>query len=229
MRRLFPLLLLASLSPAMAEDQPPPNLAASEQANEQASGQGTQGGVARLFLSHQLYALGTAAKDPLTVLNAARLAASVALAETPRAHETSVNAAETLPLHMHSPDQMFDTAAMLSAQDDGLLDMVDASRREAGFIPNVTVISTESTLAAAQTDIWHQSFFGESLAEIAILGAAANTFDLRVTDENSNPICLGAGADTAQYCSFYPAENGAFQIHVTNRGTAAIPYLLVTN
>ena len=54
MTRLAFVILLATLSPAMAQDQPPPNLTT--------AGQGAQGGVARLFLSHQLFGLGTAAK-----------------------------------------------------------------------------------------------------------------------------------------------------------------------
>lgn len=221
MRHLSLLIFLASLSPALAQDQQPPNLAA--------TGQGSPGGVARLYLSQQLYSLGLANNDALSVLNAARLAASVALTETPRTRETRGEAPSQSSPEMLSPDQMFDAAARLSAQDEGLLDLVDRARREAEFIPSVTVISTASTLAPAQTDTWRQPFFGQSLAELAVIGDAANPLDLRVTDADGNPLCLGAGTETARYCNFYPAENGQFQIAVTNLGDTAISYVLVTN
>lgn len=221
MRHLSLLIFLASLSPAMAQDQQPPNLVP--------TAQGSPGGVARLYLSQQLYSLGLANNDALSVLNAARLAASVVLTETPRTRETNGEAPSPSSPRMLSPDQMFDAAARLSAQDDGLLDLVDAARREAKFFPVVTVISTTSTLAPARTDTWRQPFFGQSLAEIAVIGDAQNPLDLRVTDTNGNPLCLGAGTEAARYCSFYPAENGQFQIVVTNLGDAAFSYALVTN
>ena len=105
MTRQFLLILLATQSPAWAEDRHAPNL--------MASGSGTQGGVARAFLSRQLYALGQANKDTITVLNAARLAASVTLLDTPRAHETAGDPASITAPNPITAAQMFDTAAAL--------------------------------------------------------------------------------------------------------------------
>lgn len=216
------LVLLAALAvPAVAQQQPTPNLAL--------QGQGAQGGVARIAFAHQLYAFGLANKDALTVLNAARLAASVTLTDTPRPKDSTADPAAIAAPPPLSPAQMFDTAATLAAADEALLDLVDASKREATFAPPVSVVSTTSILAPAQTDAWPVSFFGGSLAELAILGDRSGTLDLRVTDDNGALACLDAGASAAVYCGFYPADNGTFVISVTNKGTAAIAYMLLTN
>lgn len=222
MRIWFSLVLLAALVvPALAQDQTTPNLAR--------QGQGSQGGVARIAFAHQLYSLGLANKDALSVLNAARLAASVTLTDTPRAHETTGEPADATPLPQLSPAQMFDAAAIIAAEDEGMLDLVDASRREATFIPTVTVVSSPSTLAPTQTDTWTLPFFGGSLAELALLSDMTGALILRVADENGNSVCTGTAASTAPYCSFYPAENGTFLISVTNNADAAIAYQLLTN
>lgn len=219
--RLCLILLCTVALPAAAQDQPAPNFAA--------EGQGLPGGVERIAFAQHLYALGLANKDALTVLNAARLAASVTLNDTPRAHETTGDTAEIAAVAALSPAQMFDSAASLAAQDEGLLDLIDASKREATFTPIISVVSTASTLAAAQTDAWPLLFFGGSLAEVAILGGLSGTLDLQVTDENGNLVCKGAGASAVAYCGFYPVANGIFIVSVTNSASAAITYQLLTN
>ncbi len=222
MTRLFPLILLATLAlPATAQDTPAPNLTT--------NGKGTQGGVARLVLAHHLYALGRANKDPLTVLNAARLAASVTSTDSMRAKETAGDPSATAPSSPTTPAQMFDTAATLAAENEALLDLVDASRSEAAFAPLTGVVRTASTLPASQTETWPVPFFGASLAELAIIGDSSGNLDLLVTDEFGNPVCQDSGpADTA-YCSFYPAQNGTFKIIVKNNSSAANTYVLLTN
>ncbi len=222
MTRYFPLILLAALaSPTTAQDIPAPNLAT--------EGKGTQGGVARLVLARQLYAFGRANKDPLTVLNAARLAASVTPTDTPRAKETTGDASATAAPDIARHTQMFDTAAGLAAENEGLLDLIDISRREAAFAPVTGVVITTSTLTAAQTETWPVPFFGASLAELAIIGDGSGNLDLAVTDDFGNQICQDTGpADTA-YCSFYPAQNGTFKIIVENTSSTANTYHLLTN
>ena len=221
MTRLSILFLLAALSPAAAQDQPVPNLTT--------AGRDAPGGVARMFAAHQLYALGLANKDPLTVLNAARLAASVTLTDTARPHETAGTPSKTGAAKPTSPAEMFATATTLAAENDALLDLIDASRREAPFIPLTTVVSSKSSFAGEETDVWPVPFYGAALAEVAILGNGTSNLDLKISDENGNPVCQDVGpADTA-YCSFYPAQNGSFLITVSNAGPAANGYLLLTN
>lgn len=161
MTRLAFVILLATLSPAMAQDQPPPNLTT--------AGQGTQGGVARLFLSHQLFALGTAAKDPLTVLNAARLAASVTRTETTRAPDTAheINAAAVQ--QPTSPADMFAAATTLAAENETLLDLIDTVRRETNYAPATVAVGSVGTISPAATQTWPVPFYGATLAEVAIL------------------------------------------------------------
>ena len=219
--KLCLILICAVACPAIAQDQPAPNFIA--------EGQGVPGGVARIAFAHHLYALGLANKDALTVLNAARLAASVTLTDTPRAHKATGDPAEIADASALPPAQMFDSAASLAALDEGLLDLIDASKREAAFTPIISVVSTTSTLAAAQTDAWTLSFFGGSLAELAILGDLSGNLGLQVTDETGNLVCKGAGASTVAYCSFNPAVNATFTASVTNKSSAAITYQLLTN
>jgi hypothetical protein len=221
MARLSVLILLTALSPAMAQDQPPPNLTT--------TGRGTQGGVARLILAHQLYALGMPYKDPLSVLNAARLAASVVLTNTNRPHETTGSPVTTSAPNPLSPAQMFDAATTLAAENDALLDLIDALRREVAFAPVTKVVSTKSSLAPDQTDTWPIPFFGASLAEVAIVGSSAGNLDFRLTDENGNLVCQDIGPSDTAYCSFYPAQNGTFLITVNNTGPGTNAYLLLTN
>ena len=219
MIRFSVLILLSALSPAFGQDQP----------NLVTDGGGTPGGVARLILSHRLYALGQASKDPLTVLNAARLAASVSLADTQRVADTTealVGASASSPV---GSTEMFATAEALAAENEALLDLIDALRRDAVFAPDTVANSTPSTLAASQTVAWPIPFFGASLAEIGILGNGASNLDLRVVDENGHPVCLDISPGDIAYCSFYPARNGSFLVSVTNTGGAPDRYFLLTN
>ncbi len=221
MTRISALLLLALLSPASAQDQVP--------ANHMTLGQGSQGSVARLVLAHHLFAFGKTQKDPLTVLNAARLAASVVLIETRRPHEVTGEAAKIGQANVTTPATMFDTASLLAVGDDPLLDLIETVRGAARFAPTADAVSTTSSLSAAQTETWPIAFFGASLAEIAILGEAASALDLRVTDQSGNLVCQDIGPEVANYCSFYPAENGTFLVTVLNAGSATGTYLLLSN
>lgn len=219
--RLLLSLAIALGAPAIAQDQPAANLTT--------KGQGAQGGVARLVLAHQLYALGRANKDPLTVLNAARLAASVTLTDTPRTHETSGDPAPIAATNTATPANMFEIATTLAAENEALLDLIDASSQELNFAPLATAISTASTLTPMQSDIWPQPFYGASLAEIAILADENSNLDLKVADEHGNLVCQDIGPSDTAYCSFYPAQNGTFLITISNTGTSANSYLLLTN
>jgi hypothetical protein len=215
------LLISATLWPAMAQDQAAPNLTT--------TGKGTQGGVAGLILAHQLYALGIANIDPLTVLNAARLATSVSLTDTARPRESSAAPATVTTSNPITPAEMFATANVLALDNEVVLDLIETSLREAPFIPLTNVISTESSVAAKQTETWPLPFFGNSLAEVAILGSGASNLHIKITDENGNPVCQDSGPSDTAYCSFYPAQNGTFLITVNNAGDSAISYLLLTN
>lgn len=221
MSRLSALILVCALSPAFGQDQTGPNLAA--------TGSGRPGGVARIVLAHQLFALGIANNDPISTLNAARLAASVTLMDMPRAAETVGDAP---PLVIPSPtttEEMFDAAAALASEDEALLDLIDASRTEAAFAPRSTAISTPAALASGETARWSLPFYGASLAEIAVLGSGAGNIDLSVLDENGTPVCQEAGPADVSYCSFYPLRNATFVVVVTNLGVASNTYLLLTN
>ena len=221
MLHLAALLFLASLPPAAAQDLPAPNLAS--------SGSGSPSGVARLVLAYQLYAIGTAYKDPLTVLNAARLAGSVTLTDTARAHETSGTPSPIAAPNPTTAAEMLASATTLAAENEALLDLIEAARRDGPFSPQANIVSTKSHIAGAGTDSWALPFFGASPAELAILGDGASNLDLRIADENGTPVCQDVGPSDTAYCSFYPARNGMFQITVINTGNGANSYLLLTN
>lgn len=222
MTRLASMFLIAALaSPATAQDISTPNLTT--------EGKGTQGGVARLVLAHNLYALGSTSIDPLTVLNAARLAASVIATDTKRAKETTSDSTATASSNPTTPTQMFASATTLAAENEALLELIDTSRREATFAPLTGVVSSTSTLDATHSDTWTVSFFGASLAELAIIGDSSGNLDLMVVDEIGNPVCLDLGPADIAYCSFYPAQNGTFSIVVQNTGSGANTYRFLTN
>ena len=218
--RIALLAFLFPAAPSWAQDPPAPNLVT--------QGRGAPGGVLRMVLARFLYTQGLVSKDTLSVLNAARLAASVTLTDTPRTKTETDDEATALSPPPPQPD-MFDAAANLATGDEALMDIVDASRREAGFAPLTNVISTQSTLQSNDQDAWPQPFFGTSLAEVAILGDSTGNLDLTVTDANGHLICRDVGPSDTSYCSFFPAQNGVFLITVQNTGAAANTYLLLTN
>ena len=86
-----------------------------------------------------------------------------------------------------------------------------------------------SRLPAGQTDVWEVPFYGDSYAEIAVLGDGDANLDVLVTDENGNTICYDVSWSDKIYCDFVPSWNGYFNVTVQNNGSKRNSYYLMTN
>ena len=183
------------------------------------------GAVALYIQAAELYALGQTAKDPLTVLTAARLLRGLTLTDTARSPDPAP--AATTPLTPLDPQTLLDTARSLDA-GQSYTDLIAQVTTEAQVRPQA-LRGTVARLAPGATQTWTLPFFGGTYAELAILGDGAGNLDLLVTADNGSQICLDKGnADTA-FCGFALRDNGSVTVTVNNTGTTPDTYTLLTN
>ncbi len=196
------------------------------------AGTGTRGGVATLALAQDLYALGVANKDALTVLTAAKLTASVDV--KPVEQKKTTEGTETAGQE-DGTDAPVDAATMmatakeLAGEDDVLAGLIEDAEAEGARGRVGGASSTLSRLPAGRTDVWEIPFYGNSYAEIAVLGDGDADLDVVVADENGNTICYDVSWSDKVYCDFSPAWNGYFYVTVENTGSKRNSYYIVTN
>lgn len=217
--------LVALAQPALSQDKSGPNV--------DTNGTGTKGGVATMAMAQDLYALGMASQDALTVLTAAKLAASVEVKEAERAPKEVKG--DELAGQEDGIDAPVDAAAMMAsakemaAEDETLLGLIADAEAEGSRGRIGGASSTLSRLPAGRTDVWEVPFYGNSYAEIAVLGDGDANLDVLVTDENGNTICYDVSWSDKVYCDFVPAWNGYFYVTVQNNGRKRNSYYLMTN
>lgn len=223
MNRLH-LILAVMAFPALAEA---PNLSQSPH--------GAPGPATVLMLAQRLYDRALADGNTTSLLAAIRLARGITLRPaTGWTKETIGKAHPDQPQGRTAPADPASAEAMalarsLAGEDPTLEDLVydlDAQLPQSR-IDAVAVMSSD--LAAGQSDIWRIAFFGESPAEIAVLGDGDSNLDLSVTDAAGNLICADLSATDRMLCDFVPARNGFFTVTVTNPGAAVNSYRLITN
>ena len=258
----------ATLScPALAQDKTGPNVGAAAEG-------AAPGAASTMGLAQELYALGVAQGDAVTVLAAAKLAASVEVKSaeaaaldptkikmdgdqttfakkaapaaapaapapmmndgTPRAvaKATFFNAANEDEGAADAPvtaDAMFAKAKELAADDEALLGLIDDAMAETGRGRIGGAVEWLSRLPAGQTDVWEIPYYGNSYAEVAIVGDGDANLDVAVTDENGNVICYDVSWSDKLYCDWTPAWDGYFYVTVQNMGGSRNSYYLMTN
>ncbi len=200
--------------------------------NVDPAGTGTRGGVAQMAMAQDLYAMGMAQKDALTVLTAAKLAAGVDRTDVERELETKVGTrAEEADVADAPVDAatMLAAAATLAGEDEVLAGLVEDAGAEGSRGRIGGASQTLSRLPAGAIDTWKVPFYGNSYAELAVLGDGDANLDVLVTDENGNTICYDVSWSDKVYCDFVPAWNGYFQVTVENTGVKRNSYYLMTN
>lgn len=182
-------------------------------------------GAVTLYLqARELYTIGTLAKDPLTVLTAARLLRGLSLTDTPRQPDPAP--AHRVALSPLDPVDMLNTARLLDA-GQVYLDLIEQVASDLQAKPK-SLAATASTLHPGHAETWTLTFYGGSPAELAFLGDGTSNLDLAVTAADGTPICLDQGnADTAR-CGFTLRNNGAVKVTVKNVGDRADTYMLLT-
>jgi hypothetical protein len=233
-----------------------------------------QGAAATLALAYELYGVGVAAEDALTVLTAAKLAASAELdskepaaldpagfdaegltLETFRARKAAP-AAPAAPAPMMNDGErpaavvtfgadtsdddgaaalpptsaeMFAKATELAGDDEALKAIISDAQAETSRGRIGGAVSWLSKLNAGKMDIWEVPFYGNSYAEIAVVGDGDSNLDMVLTDENGNVICYDTSRSDQVYCDFVPAWDGYFYVAVENTGGSRNSYYLLTN
>jgi hypothetical protein len=217
----LPLILALMAAPALADA---PNLSLTPR--------GAPGPAAVLVLAQRLYDRALADGDTTTLVTAIHLARGITLRPaTGWTKETNGEAqpqpeGRTAPADPAAPEAIA-LARSLAGEDPTLQDLVydlDAQLPPARI--DAAAVAT-SDLSGGQTDSWRIAFFGESPAELAVLGDG--NLDLTVTDAAGNLICADRSAAYHMLCAFVPARNGFFTITVNNAGPAVSSYRLVTN
>lgn len=217
--------LAAFAPPGLAQDKTGPNV--------DATASGAHAGASTYAIAQDLYALGMANKDALTVLTAARLAASVDLKEGAEIQkETKGEAREEEADVADAPvdaAMMLASARELAAGDDTLLGLIEEAQADAARGPIGGAVRYLSRLPAGRTDVWEVPFYGNSYAEMAVIGDGDANLDVLVTDENGNTICTEISYSDKITCDVVPAWNGYFYITVQNNGRKRNSYYLLTN
>jgi hypothetical protein len=217
--------LMALCAPAAAQDKSGPNV--------DTSATGTPGGASTLAVAQQLYAIGTANKDALTVLAAARLAASVTATDGPEIKkETKGDAVAETEDPADAPVEAATMLAMakeLAGDDDTLLGLIEDAEAEGARGRIGGAVRHLSRLPGGMTDVWEVPFYGNSYAELAVIGDGDSNLDVLVTDENGNTVCFDVSWSDKVSCDFVPAWNGYFYITVQNTGSKRNSYYLLTN
>ena len=200
--------------------------------NVDKAGTGTKGGVAQMAMAQDLYAMGMAQKDALTVLTAAKLAAGVDLTDVEREVTTKPG---TSTEETDVADAPVDAAVMLASakalagEDEVLVGLVEDAEAEGSRGRIGGASRTLSRLPAGAVDTWQVPFYGNSYAELAVVGDGDANLDVQVTDENGNSICYDVSWSDKVYCDFVPAWNGYFTVTVENTGVKRNSYYLLTN
>lgn len=260
--------IAATTLPALAQDKSGPNLGA-------VASDAAPGGAATMGLAQDLYALGAAQSDALTVLAAAKLAASVDLASAepaaldpakiafaegdqetlrkkaapaaapaapaPMMNDGTPRAAAKATFFAATSEEegaaeapvtakaMFAKAKELAADDEAVLGLIDDAMAEGSRGRVGGAVEWLSRLPAGQTDVWEIPYYGNSYAEIAVVGDGDANLDVAVTDENGNVICYDVSWSDKLYCDWTPAWDGYFYVTVQNLGGSRNSYYLLTN
>lgn len=259
--------LVTLAAPVLAQDKTGTNV--------DSTATGTPGGASTFAIAQDLYAIGMANKDALTVLTAAKLAASVTVTEGETAEidaaRVNMSAVEQTPLArkaapaapaapapmMNAPEgeapvgkialftatseddgaadgpvdaaTMLASAKTLAGEDETLLGLIEDAEAEGSRGRIGGAMSRLSRLPSGMTDVWEVPFYGNSYAEVAIVGDGDANLDVLVTDENGNTICYDVSWSDKVMCDFVPAWNGYFYITVQNTGSKRNSYYLMTN
>ncbi|MBL9048704.1 MAG: hypothetical protein JNK19_01145 [Tabrizicola sp.] len=126
-------------------------------------------------------------------------------------------------------DAMFAKAKELAADDEALQGLIEDAMTETSRGRIGGAVEWLSRLPSGQTDVWEIPFYGNSYAEVAIVGDGDTNLDVAVTDENGNVICYDVSWSDKLYCDWTPAWDGYFYVTVQNMGGSRNSYYLMTN
>ena len=142
---------------------------------------------------------------------------------------TAANADEGAAKAPVAADAMFAKARELAGEDEAIIGLIDDAMAEGSRGRVGGSVEWPSRLPSGQTDVWEIPFYGDSRAEVAVVGDGDTNLDIAVTDENGNVICYDVSWSDKLYCDWAPARDGYFYVTVQNLGAVQNSYSLLTN
>ncbi|WP_431298179.1 hypothetical protein [Tabrizicola sp. BL-A-41-H6] len=195
----------------------------------------TTGPVEDLVTAHRLYAQAVKTADTTALLSAIRLARPIAIRPAPgwtveasAPPQPDEPQGAPAPANPASPETLA-IALAFAGEDPALQDLVYDLDVQSPAQPTATITAAASTLGAGQTDTWRIALFGQSPAELAVIGDGDTPLTLTITDDSGATVCANPAAPFPDPCAFTPSRNGFFTVAVTNQGTLTNSYQLLSN
>ncbi|MCR8724203.1 hypothetical protein [Frigidibacter sp. ROC022] len=194
-----------------------------------------EGVVADFSVAQKLYQWGVAHDSAVAVAAAAEMLKSIDVKDVDReVVQAAIEGADTAeegegadaPVSL---EDMLAKAKELAGDDAEMLGMIDDIEMASSKGRIGGASRTLSRLPAGYNDTYRVPFYGNSLAELAIVGDGDADLDLLVTDENGNTICYDTSYSDQLYCAWTPRWDGYFIITVKNMGRVRNSYYLLTN
>jgi hypothetical protein len=223
MRRLSLILAMMTTS-ALAE---PPNLSANPQ--------GSAGPALALAMAQRLYDGAVQSGDMVMLLTAIRVARGVTVRPASGWTKETTGTVPPDPPQGRSaaPDpagpQVLALVQGMAGDDPALQDLAYDLDAQVPRGSHASAVGVASDLAGGAAEVWRIALFGESPAELALIGDGDGPLDFTVADEAGHPVCADLSPRAVKTCAFTPARNGFFAVTVTNRGTAVSSYRLIGN
>ena len=86
-----------------------------------------------------------------------------------------------------------------------------------------------TAVSAYGMDVYHVTFYGGELAEVAVAGDGDTDLDLFIFDEFGNLVASDINGGDLCLAQWYPAWTGTFRIEVRNLGGVYNRYQIATN
>lgn len=226
MTRLLIALIAASFATAAmaAEDKSGPNVATGKAAP-------TESNARLIFLAAELEDLGRQKKDPVLLLNAARLYMDATGKETTKVavERTGGEGDKTAKGKLATAKDLLDLARTYAQGWDEMVALIDTMGGMSLKGNSGGAKFVRDTISSKGKATYTFEFYSQEFAEATVRGDGAGDLDLTVTDENGNVICQSKGNREREYCSWFPRWKGQFKVNVQNQGTGASNYRLYTN
>lgn len=188
------------------------------------------GAVMEAKVAADLAAMGRTAKDPIMLITAARIQATIG------GEEASRDKREEGGTDSSKAEGEKSSVASLLAEASAL---AGDNQVIAALIADVESMGTKGRthgsartwerVRAGATDWYDIEYRGDRSAEILIEGDGDTDLDLYVYDEHGNEICRDTDSTDTMYCSWHPRWTGNFEIAIVNLGSVWNEYLLRTN
>jgi hypothetical protein len=183
-----------------------------------------------IFLAAELEDIGRKKKDPLFLVNAARLYMDASGKEIKlTAERTGGEGDKTAKGSVATAKDLLELARTYAQGWDEMVALINSMGMMSLKGNSGGAKFVRDTISSKGRATYTFEFYSQEFAEATVRGDGAGDLDLTVTDENGNVICQSKGNREREYCSWFPRWKGQFKVNVQNQGTGASNYRLYTN